>query len=374
MKVLVVTPWYPRRGDGAGSFVEDHVRAVSDRHDVAVLHLTSARTRPALSEERLREWSVLRSSPPLPPLPGTFVLRGLLGVVLGVRHLTRRGFRPDIVHAHVYSTGPAALLAARILRVPLVLTEHYSGLALGDVKGLSRLAATVVYRAADLVCAPSASLREKLEEIAPKTAVRVVPNPVDSRLFSPHPRPTEVTPGVIRAIAVASLVPVKGLATLIDALALAVRQEQELRLSVIGDGPLTFELRRRAHEAGVRDRIDFRGRIPREAVADAMRNADFMVLPSKWETFSVAAAEALCSGLPVLATRVGALPELVDESSGRLVAPSDPSSLAAGLKWMAERSSDYDRDAIARRAARLWGAETVGAIWNGIYAELTAGP
>ena len=366
MKVLVVTPWYPRWGDGAGSFVEDHVRAVSDRHDVAVLHLTSVRTRPALTEERLRAWSVIRSSPPLPSIRGTFVLRNLLGVMLGVRHLTRRGFRPDIVHAHVYSTGPAALLAARILRVPLVLTEHYSGLALGDVRGPSRLAATVVYRAADLVCAPSASLREKLEEIAPKTAVRVVPNPVDSRLFSPHPRPTEVTPGVIGAIAVASLVPVKGLATLIDALALAVRQEPELRLSVIGDGPLTFELQRHAHEAGVRDRIDFRGRVPRDAVADAMRNADFMVLSSKWETFSVAAAEALCSGLPVLATRVGARPELVDESSGRLVAPSDPSSLAAGLKWMAEHASDYDREAIARRAARLWGAETVGAIWSGI--------
>jgi L-malate glycosyltransferase len=372
VKVLVVTPWWPRRGDGAGSFVEDQVQAVADRHDVAVLHLTTSRARPALAEERSDAWRVLRSSPPLPSMPGAVALRGVAGVTAALRYLRKRGFDPDIVHAHVFTAGLAALPAARILGVPLVLSEHYSGLALGQVTGRSRRAAAAAYRGADLVCTPSASLRTTVEAIAPGAATRVVPNPVDTGVFSPGIRTAEAMPSAPRVLAVASLVPVKGIATLIDAVELVARKGRELRLSVLGDGPLGDELRRRAEKADVRDRIEFRGHVPRDSVAEAMRAADFMVVPSAWETFSVAAAEALCCGLPVLTTRVGALPELVDESSGRIVEPADPAALAAGLEWMADNAARFDRDAIASRAARVWGADTVGSTWSSIYAELGA--
>jgi glycosyltransferase involved in cell wall biosynthesis len=103
-----------------------------------------------------------------------------------------------------------------------------------------------------------------------------------------------------------------------------------------------------------------------------MQEADLLVAPSRWETFSVAVAEALCRGLPVLATRVGALPELVDETSGILVDPHDPTALAASLDEMLDGLGRFDRSMISRRGIARWGAGGVGARWSELYAELAS--
>jgi glycosyltransferase involved in cell wall biosynthesis len=123
---------------------------------------------------------------------------------------------------------------------------------------------------------------------------------------------------------------------------------------------------------GLSDLVEFRGRRERAEVAAALREADLLAVPSRWETFSVATAEALCSGLPVLATDVGALPELVDEASGVLVAPGDARALAGGLERMLDTARGHDRAAIAARAAERYGRDAVGRAWNDVYRGLAS--
>jgi len=367
MRVLVVTPWYPQAGDGGGSFVEDQVSSVAMHHEPAVLHLTPTGSGPSRLETGGR-WLVLRAAPPIPALRGTAAIRDLAGVATGIRRLRAIGFRPELLHAHVFGAALASVPAARMLRIPLVVSEHYSGLARGDVGRRGRLAASIAYRSADAVCPVSASLRDTVAGLAPRARLLVMPNPVDERRFSPPEAGRKEGP--VRVLVVAALVPVKGVDVLIEAVSGLAARRRDLRVTIIGDGPERSAYVRRVQEAGMGELIQLAGRRSRAEVAEAMQDADLLVAPSRWETFSVSVAEALCSGLPVLGTRAGALPELVDESNGRLVEPGDPVALAAALDDMLDTLTRYDRADIAQRAAGRWGAESVGRRWSELYAEL----
>jgi glycosyltransferase involved in cell wall biosynthesis len=175
--------------------------------------------------------------------------------------------------------------------------------------------------------------------------------------------------GPARILVVASLVPVKGVDGLIDAVALLAQRRRDFHVTVIGDGPHRAAYERKLIGARADDLVRLVGSQPRNEVARAMRQADLLVAPSRWETFSVAVAEALCCGLPVLASRVGALPELVDDASGALVEPDDPHALATALERMLDDRERFDREAIRRRAVQHWGSRRVGALWSELYAE-----
>jgi glycosyltransferase involved in cell wall biosynthesis len=101
-----------------------------------------------------------------------------------------------------------------------------------------------------------------------------------------------------------------------------------------------------------------------------MRAADLFVLPSRFENLPVVLLEALACGLPVVATAVGGVPEIVDEGAGRLVAPDDPAALADAIADVAGRLDTFDRAALARRARERYSLEAVGAVWDAIYAEV----
>jgi glycosyltransferase involved in cell wall biosynthesis len=101
-----------------------------------------------------------------------------------------------------------------------------------------------------------------------------------------------------------------------------------------------------------------------------MRGSDFFVLPSLWENLPNVVIEAMACGLPVVATRTGGVPEMVDERSGLLVAPGDPAELAAAIGAMLSSHQLYDREAIARAARERYGLEAVSAVWDEIYREV----
>ena len=107
-------------------------------------------------------------------------------------------------------------------------------------------------------------------------------------------------------------------------------------------------------------------------IAALMRTSDLLVLPSRFENQPCAIIEAMTSGLPVVSTTVGAIPEMVGPDDGILVPPQDPAALADALEQALARRDSFDRPAIAARARARFSLEAVGARLNAVYEEVTS--
>jgi glycosyltransferase involved in cell wall biosynthesis len=114
--------------------------------------------------------------------------------------------------------------------------------------------------------------------------------------------------------------------------------------------------------------VRFLGQRPKLEVANRMRAADVFVLPSLGENMPCALLEALACGVPAVASRVGGVPEVLDESSGVLVEPGSAAALAAGMETVATRLDRYDRAATAASARSRYGNDAIGRRWSGVYA------
>jgi glycosyltransferase involved in cell wall biosynthesis len=376
-RVLILTPWFPDRSAStdslrmAGVFVREQALAVARHHDVAVVHvqdhLRPDRGLVSVTEDTDAGLPVLRVRQAVPAATRLRSAGQLAGVAAAVRRLRRRGWHPDVLHAHVFPVGLTAVVLGRLLRRPVVVTEHFSGFANGGVRGADRLLAKVAFERADLVTPVSEFLRRHIEALGIRGTFRVVPNVVDTAVFRPGGRGGPDAPA--RLIVVAMLNELKGHRHLLDALP-AVRERVAVTLDIVGDGPCRAALERRARDLHVDDIVTFRGARPKPEVAALLRESDVFVLPSLIETLGCVVIEALASGLPVVATDVGGIPEIVDERDGILVPPAQPAALADALVEMVARRAALDPAAIAARAASRFSFEAVGATWDEVYARL----
>ncbi len=160
---------------------------------------------------------------------------------------------------------------------------------------------------------------------------------------------------------------------MLRALALLRHTRDDWRLSIAGEGPEHEALAALTGELGLADRVTFLGYQPKPDVAALMRESDLFVLASLTETFSAATAEALASGLPVLATRCGGPEEYLTPELGRLVAADDVEALHAGLVEMLARPADFDRPALAAFARGRFSPDEVGRQIDAVYEESLGG-
>jgi glycosyltransferase involved in cell wall biosynthesis len=378
VRSLIITDWYPSARDPVlGTFVREKARAIALHHDVVVLH---PRPTPRLGralytisddvEDGLR--TVRLDYRRLRPAALSMAPR-VLGARAALRRLAASGFMPDLIHAHVFSAGFLAVLLARGSGIPVIVSENSTAFPRGEVRGWQRTMARYAFGHADLVCPSSEDLGRHIAALGVSTPLRAVPNVVDTTLFSPPSQPPARDPDArARMLLVALLDPKKGIEHLLRALALLRRDRDDFTLDVVGDGPLRGELAALARSLGLEAQVSFLGLRDKREVAELMRGADFFVLPSLWENLPNVVIEAMATGLPVVATRVGGVPEMIDERTGRLVAPGDPDALAEALNAMLDSFAGYDRDRIAGAARERYGREAVGRIWDEVYADVLA--
>lgn len=376
-RVLTYALWYPTRDRPAdGAFVREHVRAASLHAEVAVLHGAGADPAQRAPFRLIRAdadaaegFPCWRLSHPLwrHPLERFWVQPWSL---LRAAEVLRRAWgRPDLIHAHVYDAGIHALVLARYFRVPLVVTEHSTAFHRGILGAGELRRARLVYRAAARVLPVSEALRRDLEGAGVRVRFRVVPNAVDTRLFSP---PVRRGPPAGRVLFVGLLdrEDRKGLAVLLRAL--STRTASTWTLDVIGDGPGRGDRERECAAAGLTERVRFLGMQAKAEIAARMQGADLLVLPSAYETAGVVLMEALASGLPVVATRVGGIPEIVDDSCGLLVPAGDVEALGEALDAVRSGRRCFDPEAVRARG-ELFGLGPVGEQLTSVYREVLHG-
>jgi len=290
----------------------------------------------------------------------------LLGLLAAMWRLRREGFRPDVVHAHVYSAALPALALGRLNGAAVAVTEHYTGFQRDLVRGVDRLVARVAFQGADVVAPVSEELLVHLRRIAPRARYRVMPNTVDTGAFTPGERGRHGPPA--RLLTVGALAEKKGHAYLLEAVAELAGRGHDVALDIVGDGELREELERRTRDLGLTEKVRFLGERPKPEVAELMRTADLFVLASLHETFGCVLIEARASGLGAVATRVGGVPEVLDPKAGTLVAPRDPSALAEAIERELDRR--LDRGELARTAEERYGYEAFARMWTEVYSEV----
>jgi glycosyltransferase involved in cell wall biosynthesis len=372
MTVVVLPTWYPTAAQPvAGTFVRDHARAAALHREVVVVAEDDPGPPPrglfALSEERDEVLRVFRVRHRRGRIPQLEAAAYLLAVAAVLTRLRREGRPATVLHAHVYRAGWAAALVGAVARLPVVISEHSSELRRRTLDTGARRRAAIAYRRADLVCPVSEDLRHHIQAQGFRGRFRVVPNAIDAKVFHPPPEPGWSPSGrPARLLNVAMHKPYKGL----DDLLVAVADLDGVVLDLVGDGPQRPELEHQAERLGLGDRVRFHGMLAKPAIAELMCGADLFVLPSHTENLPVSLAEAQACGLPVVASDVGGVPEMVDAGSGRLAPPQHPEALRAVLAETLDVLATFDRAAIAARAAQRWSLEAVGAVWDQVYGEL----
>jgi colanic acid/amylovoran biosynthesis glycosyltransferase len=282
------------------------------------------------------------------------LLRALATVPIAAAHarsLATLGV--DHLHAHT-ATYPllAAWLCHRLTGVSYSFTAHAHDIFVDQSFLRPRLAA------ADFAVAISDFNRGFLaayggDRVAPVYVVRCGIEPSAYRFRERAPEPT----GPVRALAVGGLKDYKGHGVLLEALASGGPEVERVSLDLVGDGPLREALEERVRTLGLTDRVRFHGALPEPAVTELLDRADLFVLPSvitpngTTEGLPVVLMEALAAGVPVVASRVSAVPELIrDGKTGLLAEPDDPADLCSTIARLLADPAGARRRAEAGRA------------------------
>jgi glycosyltransferase involved in cell wall biosynthesis len=263
-----------------------------------------------------------------------------------------RAEQPDLLHTHLVHADVYGSLAARAARVPFVSTRHNDDrYLLGPFRYVDRAFA----RRARRLIAISDAVREFLIRAGhDREKLVTVPYGLDEVPAAPSeltPEAAGIPPGVPLLLAVGRLIAQKDHATLLRAFATARESHPEARLAILGSGPLEGETRALAGELGLADAVTLPGRLE---IRDWLERADVFVHSSRWEGFGIVLLEAMLAGLPVVATRVSAVPEVVaDGETGLLVEAGDADAFAAALDRLLADPAEARRLGEAGRARAL---------------------
>jgi glycosyltransferase involved in cell wall biosynthesis len=366
VNVLSITSSYPRYdGDPTAPFIESITHRLASRgHSIHVVLPESREWRRPLVEGGV-EFHAYRYSPRRTWTPwgysdsleaGVRIKRPLYALAPAVaasalwtcnRVLSRGEF--DLVHAHwVIPNGPIGALVAKRHRVPLVLSLHGSDVSVSQRSDwLGRIARSTFSRTA-AVTAPSEDLLERARGLGAVCHTALIPYGADVDAFGPDPAARSRTRAQLGLSAdhtvvcgIGRFVHWKGFEYLIDAFAKSSTALPQLRLVFIGDGDLRQSLQTRARSLGVGDTVTFAGMAARDEMPAYLAAADIVVVPSiHYEGYvdglPNVALEAMAAGKPLVATRVGGLPQLVQSGeNGLLVDERDSDALADAIAMLA---------------------------------------
>ena len=285
----------------------------------------------------------------------------------GLLFLKEKGFKMDLCYVHVFYSALPAVLFKVLYGIPYALTEHSTSFIDNKLGFIDKLKVRLYLKMASANLPVSSNLGEKIKALGVKRAYIVIPNVYDPLIFFPGRE--KVNSPVINMVFVGNLVEQKGLKYLLAAL--KALKSRSFLLKVIGSGPLKDELTALAAESGLSSKVSFLGRKTKPEIAEIMRKSDIFVLPSVAENLPCVIIEAFACGLPVLASDVGGVSEIVSGDNGILVRPGDVLGLTAALDQFMTEYKKYDKEKIAAYALSGFSYEAVGKNLSKIFNKIS---
>ncbi len=367
MKILVFTTLFPNNvWPNHGVFVKERMAAVARLDGCELRVIAPVPYYPPIRVgKRWRYSQVARSEviegiqvyhPRYVMIPKiSMPLHGLM-LFLPVLHFVKKlqaQFDFDIIDSHyVYPDGFAAVLMGRLLRTPVVVSARGS-----DINLFSRFSTICRFlkyalAGASHVIAVSSALQKAIVELGiPKNKISVIPNGVDGRKFKRMTQKQEARRelGLQRdaflILSVGGLTPVKGFDVLIKAFEMvsSISDRQKLYLIIIGEGTLRKTLEILISKLHLESHVCLVGAVPHEQLCIWYNAADIFCLASEREGWPNVILEAMACGLPVVATAVGGIPEILKDCEVGLLSERKPAAMAQRIREAMQKNWDSDR-------------------------------
>jgi glycosyltransferase involved in cell wall biosynthesis len=381
--IVFLASWYPGPAHPLlGIFIRRHAEAAAMKHKVTVLHAVSdlsmkeGEFRIVKHEEgNLREVILhygkkVRKNKFLNAIAQFRLLKKHYR--FGAEKIEQWYGKPDILHLNViWPLGSIALRLAKYWKVPMVVSEHWTGYQPEDgrYRGYAMQNITrKTIRKAKAVLPVSESLKTAMLNHRLKGNYQVIPNVVDDILFHPAEKPVEA----LKMLHVSSLDDAqKNVSGLLKQLARMKRNHPEIELNIVGSGADESAIKRLSNELGLTFRgVNFLGKLEGEALANAYREASVFVMNSRFETQGVVILEALLSGISVIVPQVGGIPEFVNESNGVLFDPKDENGFATAFEKWLQLKSTFDATSIRKDIQARFGKTAVSQQLDEVYQNL----
>lgn len=265
----------------------------------------------------------------------------------------------DLVYANWLGAGIVGAAVNLLTRKPLVVSFRGDDGYLARDRLVWRILTKWVARRAAVVAPVSSELASILVELGvPETKCRLPRFGVDTKMFYPASEQTR-SGDEVRVLFVGSLIPRKGLHDLLTALRNPALER--VVLDIVGEGFDTDRLKAMSEDLGLQDRTLWRGTVSPEEVAGFMRSSDILCLPSFMEGRPNVVNEAMASGIPVIATRIGGIPDMVREGETALL--FEPGDVEQLRKCLVTLASDADLRKRIGKAGREF-VTTSGVSWD----------
>ncbi|PWT96644.1 MAG: hypothetical protein C5B52_15250 [Bacteroidetes bacterium] len=383
MNILWLASWYPHYNDSFnGDFIKRHALALSKYNELTLIYLTTNSLDKKFDgvktshnrEGSLRELIAEYSRPKQEGLIGklrSFLKYNSYFKQIVEEHIAKKGV-PDIVHVQVpFRAGWIGIWLKRKYKIPLVVTEHWAGYDRQNPDNYFTRGYYFKYlvgrtlKAADYITPVSEDLAERLKSIFGKMRSKVIPNSVDTDLFYPGNNSSlkfrfvhNTSPDDLHKNTVGVLE------------ALGKLKEVNTNWECVIFGKPSHGVMEKASELGLNGMVEFLGLISHERVAEIMRGASAFINFSNFENQPCSILEALCCGLPVIASRVGGIAEVIDEENGLLIAPRQINSLYNAMYSLVGGDIVFFKDEIAKNAKKKFSEASIGREFFDFYSEI----
>lgn len=374
LNILVLSSWYPHRYDPyIGNFVKRHCESIARQHKVWVIHVVNERQEEKPGVEKKQQGNLTeillyqrRSGFPL--------LDYLRKRALILKTIGAEGVSFDLLHAHVlYPLAPLFSAVAKKLVIPWVFSEHWSGFHPEFRPSVSSVKWSWIIRSANTAqrgFPVSKNLADSLANLLTAVPLYPVANVVGDEFFKAKSELTHSASDRLNFLHVSTLDErYKNISGTLEAFQRLKSAGFRFSFLIISDGPLD-RAKGKVKALDLEGEVEIRGAATSEEIAAEMMRSDAFVLFSNTENQPCVILEALSLGLPVIASSVGDIPNLVTSERGFLVEPQNTEDLANKLMEFSKRRSEFRREIVSRGTAESFSYDAVCSIFSKHYTEV----
>ncbi|MCU7550281.1 glycosyltransferase [Chitinophagaceae bacterium LB-8] len=377
--ILWLASWYPNRYDKFnGDFIQRHAQAASIDNDIYVIHLQDAIDISGTDEEVNTQGGLTEKI--IYYKKGSGILGKLVKQIRfftiyknAINEYVQKHGLPHCVHVHVpWKAGLLALWVKRKYRVPYLVTEHwgiYNDIVEDNIftKPLyvRKLLAHIINESERLITV-SAFIGKCINNLIASKEFIFVPNVVNTNYFKFSGQKYKR----FTFLHVSNMVELKNVNGILQAFKIFLDEKNpNVQLVLIGNQNYFYE--KKAIELGIPSRnLNFKGEVLYDEVAKEMQQSHCLILNSNIENSPCVIGEGLCCGLPVIATRVGGIPELVNEVNSILIEPQNIDNLVFAMKELYNNYLSFDGRSMSENAKQMFSCEIISKKLNDIYWQI----